>query len=71
MADDGTHAAMGDEPQEGLFFTPLLPVGGALAGHAVGEMTITHRRRELDQQAATQSRDGPLQLTSRAKHEQP
>lgn len=71
MASGGTHAVMGNEPLEGLFFTPLLPLGGALAGHAVGEITIARRRRELDQQTATQSPDSPLQLTSRAKHEQP
>ncbi len=68
MAGGGTHAVMGNEPLEGLFFTPLLPLGGALAGHAVGEMAIARRRRELDQQAASQSQAADVDLTSQTNH---
>lgn len=64
MASGGTHAVMGNEPLEGIFLTPLLPIGGALAGHAVGEMAIARRRRELGLEAAAQPQDATIQLAS-------
>jgi len=67
MASGGTHAVLGNEPLEGIFFTPLLPIGGALAGHAVGKMTIARRLRELAQHPGDQSEDATIQLTSQLK----
>lgn len=64
IASGGLHSVLGSEPLEGMFFAPLLPLGGALAGHAAGEVAIARRRHELGLDALDDTRDETIQLAN-------
>lgn len=64
IASGGFHAVLGNEPLEGMFLTPLLPIGGAIAGHAAGEMAVSRRRHELGLDAADEESSSSIQLAS-------
>lgn len=64
LASGGMHTVLGNEPLEGMFLTPLLPLGGALAGHAAGELAVLRRRHQLGLDAPDDTRNATIQLAS-------
>lgn len=47
-----------------MFIALLLPLGGVLAGHAVGEVAVARRRHELGLDAIDDTRDEAIQFAS-------
>lgn len=69
----GVHAALGGHAAASLgaamplFTTPLLAVGGALAGHAVGQTAIAQRVAARKAEMRVDESDQGIQLTGHAK----
>ena len=57
LASGGLHSVLGTEPLEGMFFAPLLPMGGAIAGHAAGEIAVARRQHAMGLDLYEKSRD--------------
>lgn len=64
IASGGFHSVLGNEPLEGLLVVPLLPLGGAFAGHVAGELAVSRRRRELGLDTPDDTRKSTIQLAS-------